>query len=158
MGLLEGMLGPRGGAYKQPLDDIDGVVGAWSAARTGGGGLSIAGGQLVLTDSSLVFSPWDLDKTRAFLVKWLSKAGVPHVATIDKALTASKLLDPVVLPIADVARVEVLNRASLLKPPRARIALRDGRHFDVGILSSATAPNFSPANNVALDDFVARLP
>jgi hypothetical protein len=35
------------------------------------------------------------------------EAGVPHVATIDKALTATKLLEPVVVPLANVARVEV---------------------------------------------------
>ena len=35
--------------------------------------------EVVLTSEYLVFTPWDLSKTRAFLVKLLTKAGVPHV-------------------------------------------------------------------------------
>ena len=75
-----------------------------SGLQPGCARVSLAGGEVVLARDHLVFSPWDMDKTRAFLVQWLSKAGVPHVGTADKLLTASKLLEPVVLPVADIER------------------------------------------------------
>ena len=117
MNPFDKLLGSRGGEYKRPLLELEGVIGAWTAARMRG--VSLAGGEIVLARDHLVFSPWDMDKTRAFLVQWLSKAGVPHVGTADKLLTASKLLEPVVLPVADIERVEMLNRASVLNPLRS---------------------------------------
>ena len=149
-------LGSRGGDYKRPLLELDGVIGAWTAARTRG--VALAGGEIVLARDYLVFSPWDMDKTRAFLIKWLSKAGVPHVGTADKLLSASKLLEPVVLPVADIERVELLNRASLLNPPQVRLYLRAGGHLDLGILHSPTTLNISSKNNTALDNFLSKLP
>jgi hypothetical protein len=157
MGLLDRIFSGQGPDYKRPLLELDGVVGAWTAARTGLGGVALTGGEVVLARDHLVFSPWDMDDTRAFLVKWLGKAGVPHVGTADKLLTASKLLEPVVLPVADIARVEVLHRGSLFKPPQVRIHLRTGRHFDLGILHSPTTPNLSPKNKAALDDFLSKV-
>lgn len=156
MGLLDGLLPGRGPAYKQPVLELEGVVGAWTAARTGAG-LSLSGGQVVLARDYLVFSPWDMDATRQWLVKWLPKAGVPGVAQVDKLLSATKLLDPVVIPVADIGDAQVLNRASLLKPPQARLQLADGRHFDLGILASPLTMNLSAKNNVALDDFLSKL-
>jgi hypothetical protein len=157
MGFFDRIMKGQGPDYKRPLLELDGVVGAWTAARTGMGGLSLAGGQVVLARDHLMFSPWDMDDTRAFLVKWLGKAGVPHLGTVDKLLTATKLLEPVVLPVGDIANVEVLNRGSPLKPPQVRIHFRSGNHFDIGILHSPTTPNFSSKNNAALDDFVSKV-
>ena len=158
MGLLDHLLpgrGARPGYVAAPVA-VDGVVGSWTAARTQGG-LSVTGGRVVLGRDWLVFSPWDMAATRAWLVKWLGKAGVPHVGDIDKLLSATRLLEPVVIPLASVASAQVLSRGSLLKPPQVRLGLRDGRHFDLGILASATSLNPSPANRVALDDFLAKL-
>jgi hypothetical protein len=45
-------------------------------------GPSATGGQVALGRDWLVFSPWDMDRTRAWLVKWLGKAGVPHVGDV----------------------------------------------------------------------------
>ena len=156
MGLLDGLLPGAGPAYKQPVLELEGVVGAWTAARTGAG-LSISGGQVVLARDYLVFSPWDMDGTRAWLVKWLPKAGVPGVAQVDKLLSATKVLDPVVIPLADIAGVQELNRASLFKPPQVRIELRAGGHFDLGILASPGTMNPSPKNNAELDEFLSKL-
>lgn len=158
MGLVDDLLKGQGPEYKRPVLELEGVVGAWTAARTSAGGLAMAGGQVVLARDYLVFSPWDMDDTRAFLVKWLGKAGVPHLGPLNDLISATKLLEPVVLPVGDIASVEVLNRGSVLKPPRARIHLRDGNHFDIGILHSPTTMNLSPKNNVALDDWLSKLP
>ena len=157
MGFLDRIMKGQGPDYKRPLLELDGVVGAWTAARTGMGGLSLAGGEVVLAREHLVFSPWDMDDTRAFLVKWLGKAGVPHLGTVDKLLTGTKLLEPVVLPVADIANVQVLTRGSLFKPPQVRIQFRGGNHFDMGILHSPTTPNPSSKNKAALDDFLSKL-
>ena len=157
MGLLDDIFSGRGATYKRPELELEGVVGAWTAARTSGG-LSVSGGQVVLARDHLVFSPWDMDATREFLVNWLPKAGVPHVGTVDKLLTATGLLEPVALPLSELERVEVTGRGSLLKPPQVRLHLAGGRHFDLGILHSPTTMNPSPKNRVALDDFLSRLP
>jgi hypothetical protein len=150
MGLLDSF-GPR---YKPAPVAIEGVRGAWTAANTRSG-LSLAGGQAVLTDHYLVFSPWDMDKTREWLFKLLDKAGAPGwVGKIDELITKSKLLEPIAIPLTEIADVRVLNRASLFKPPTARIALRDGSQFDMGILAKPTAANISGANNQALDHFL----
>jgi hypothetical protein len=155
MNLLDNILGSRGGDYKRPLLELEGVIGSWTAARMRG--VSLAGGEVVLARDHLVFSPWDMDKTRAFLVQWLSKAGVPHVGTADKLLSASKLLEPVVLPVSDITQAEILNRASVFKPPQVRLHLRSGGYFDLGILHSPLALGGSPKNNTVFDDFLSKL-
>ena len=129
-----------------------------SGLQLGRAGSRLPAARLSWLATHLVFSPWDMDKTRAFLIKWLSKAGVPHVGTADKLLSASKLLEPVVLPVADIERVELLNRASLLNPPQVRLYLRAGGHLDLGILHSPTTLNISSKNNTALDNFLSKLP
>jgi hypothetical protein len=119
--------------------------------------VALAGGRLVLTPRYLVFTPWDMDQTRAWLVKGLSQAGFSYAAQLDKLITASKLLEPVVVPLDTIASVQPLNRARLLKPPTARLEMVDGRRFDVGILHSPTTANLSSSNNAAMDDFLGRL-
>jgi hypothetical protein len=137
---------------------MEGVLGIWSAANTRGG-LSLAGGQVALTREYLVFSPWDLDQTRRWLRTLLSTTSASDFAkTIDDLITKSKLLEPVMIPVADITSIEVLNRASWFGPPTARIHLRGGRDFDLGILASATTPNKSDANNQAFDDWLSRMP
>jgi hypothetical protein len=145
--------GPR---YKPHAVVIDGVRGIWSAANTRAG-LSLAGGQVAVTDEYLSFSPWDLDETRKWLFKLLSEAGAPTwVGKIDDLITKSRLLEPVAIPVAAIGDVQMLNRASVLKPPTARIFF-DGRQFDVGIVSAPTSPNFSGSNNEAFDHFLGVL-
>ena len=104
-----------------------------------------------------MFTPWDMARTREFLVKLLGRVGVPHVGDIDKLLTATKLLEPLAIPVSQVATVQPMGRASLRRPPWARVTFADGRHLDVGILAGVRFPNFHPANNVAFDDWLAAL-
>lgn len=154
MGLLDAFL-PR---YKPSPVPIDGALGVWTAARTMGGGFSVAGGLAIVTQQHLVFTPWDMDQTRAWLVKFLSKAGAPSiVGKIDDLISKSKLLEPVAIPRADISSIEILNRASLLKPPAARLHLRDGRNFELAILASPRMPNPAPANNQAFDDWLSHM-
>jgi hypothetical protein len=159
MGIFDRLLpGTSPPTYKSPALALEDVAGVWTAARMRH--VSLAGGQVVLTREHLIFSPWNLDQTRNWLVTWLGKAGVPRVDTVDDLLSASKLLEPVVVPIAQVADVTVLNRASWsnpLRPPQVRLTFRDGRTFDLGILANPRAMNPDPANNAALDDFLAKL-
>jgi hypothetical protein len=136
--------------------EVQDVIGAWTAANTRGG-LALAGGQVILTPQHLVFTPWDMDETRAWLVKGLSKAGFAYAGQIDKLITASKLLEPVAVPVGAIASAQSLNGASFLKPPTVRLQLTDGRHFDLGILASPTTWNKSPKNDVAMADFMGRL-
>jgi hypothetical protein len=153
MGFLDAF-GPR---YKPHSVPLEGVRGIWSAANTRGG-IALAGGQVAVTDHHVAFSPWDLDKTREWLFKLLGQAGAPGwVGKIDELITQSRLLEPVAIPVAAIGDVQVLNRASILKPPTARIRLADGGHFDIGIVARPTSPNFSGSNNQAFDDFLGAL-
>jgi hypothetical protein len=147
---------PEGPQYTPSPVELADIVGAWTAANTRGG-LSLAGGQVVLTSQYLVFTPWDMDQTRAWLVKGLSKAGFSYAQTIDKLISASRLLEPVVVPLDRIASVQPLNRARLFKPPTVRLQLVDGRHFDLGILESPTTRNGSSKNNIAMEDFMRNL-
>ena len=83
---------------------------------------------------------------------------MPHVGDVDKLITASRLLEPVAIPVSALASAQVLARGSLLKPPQARLTFTDGRHFDIGILWSPTTWNRSPKNRVAFDDFSRSCP
>jgi len=151
------LLSNLGGSYQPWPVPVEGARGIWTAANTRGG-LALAGGHVALTDTHLAFSPWNMDDTRKWLFKLLAEAGAPGwVGKIDKLITASKLLDPVAIPLTEVASAQVLNRASWLKPPTVRLFLRDGRHFDLGILAKPTAPNKSGANNDAFDHFLREL-
>lgn len=145
--------GPHYTASPVELSDI---VGAWTAANTRGG-LSLAGGRVVLTPQYLVFTPWDMDQTRAWLVKGLSKAGFAYAGQIDKLITASELLEPVAIPLDAITSAQPLNQAEIFKPPTVRLQLGDGRVFDLGILHSPGTWNRSPKNNVAMDDFLSHL-
>src|SRR5215218_5416861 len=109
--------------------------------------MAAAGGEVILTPEHLVFTPWDMTKTREFLVKLLGRAGVPHVGDLDKLLGATRLLEPVAVPLSQVSSVQPMGRASMLKPPWARIGFTDGRHLDLGILAGPRFPNFHAANN-----------
>jgi hypothetical protein len=150
VGLLDSFL-PK---YKPAPVPLEGVRGVWTAANTKGG-LSLAGGQALITKDHLVFTPWDMDKTREWLFKLLSKAGAPEwVGRIDELIDESKLLEPVAIPLTEITGTQTLNRASVLKPPTVRIRLRDARHFDLGILTRPTSPNFNRANNEAFDHFL----
>lgn len=152
MGIFDGLM-PR---YTPAPVDVEGAIGRWTAARTASG-LAIAGGEIVLTREHLVFTPWDMTRTREFLVKLLSGAGVPHVGDLDKLLKASKLLEPIAIPLSQIVTVQPMGRASWTKPPWARLTFTDGRHLDIGILAGARRLNKDPANNMAFDDWIGKL-
>lgn len=156
--LIQGLLGDVMPRYESSPVPIDGVTGAWTATRTVGGGFAVSGGQVILTHRHLVFTPWDMDRTRESLFKLLSIAGAPGpVGKIDDLISKSRLLEPVAIPLTDITDIQVLNGSSLLKPPTARLRLRNGGTFELGILASPTTPNFATANNQAFDDWLARM-
>jgi hypothetical protein len=136
--------------------NVEGAIGRWTAARTASG-LPIAGGEIILTRQHLVFTPWDMTQTRGFLVKLLSAGGVPYVGDIDKLLTASKLLEPVAIPLSQIASLSPMGRASWTKPPWGRITFADGRRLDIGILAGPRYPDKSSANDAAFDDWASKL-
>ena len=150
MGLLSGP------GYAPAPVDTSVAIGRWAAAKTRGGA-ALAGGEVVLTPEYLVFTPWDMDQTRAFLVKALGKAGVPYVGEVDKLITTTTLLEPVALRLDQIAAIMPLGRASWLKPPHARIELTDGRSVDLGVLAGPRRLNKDPANNDAFDDWLAKV-
>jgi hypothetical protein len=152
MGVLDRLMP----GYTAPPVPVEGAIGRWTAARTASG-VSIAGGEMILTPEHLVFTPWDMERTRQFLVKPLTEAGVPRVGEADKLLSDSKLLEPAAVPLSEITSFHPMGRASLLKPPWGRLEFAGGRALDLGILAGVRHPNLHPANNIAFDDFYAKL-
>jgi hypothetical protein len=152
--LIDGLLGTS--AYTPSPVPVEGAIGRWTASRLVAG-LTITGAEVVVTRGYLVFTPWDMTRTREFLVKLLSRAGVPHIGDLDKLLTATKLLEPIAIPLSQITSVQPMGRASVPTPPWARIGFGGGRHLDVAILAGVRFPNFHPANNAAFDDWLAAM-
>jgi hypothetical protein len=81
-------------------------------------------------------------------------AGLHFIGPLDNLITYSKILEPVAIAQHFVASVTSLNTSGkLLKPPSVRIATKDGRHFDLGILAGPRKRNGSSENYVALLNF-----
>jgi hypothetical protein len=85
---------------------------------------------VTLLPEYLVFTPWDVSRERALLVELLTKVGVPHVGDVDKLITQSKLLEPVVLPLQQIESLEELNGASWLLPPTVQPAKAQRRRAE----------------------------
>jgi hypothetical protein len=133
---------------------LDGVLGVWTAANTRGG-LSLSGGQVTLTPDYLVFTPWDVSREAELLAKLMTSGGASQVGDVDKLVKSSGLLKPAVMPLRQLANIELLNGAQWLRPPTARVYLSDGRHFDLGILASPRRLNKAAANEDAIRDWMA---
>lgn len=152
MGFLDAL---KPGYTPAPVD-VEGALGRWTGAKTAGG-LSLAGGELILTTNHLVFTPWDMEKTRQFLVKLLSQAGAPRVGDVDKLITQSKILEPVALPLPEISDAQPAGQASWMRPPLVRLSFSDGRTMEFGVLAGSMKMNRDPGNNAARDDFLSKL-
>ena len=136
MNPFDKFLGSRGGEYKRPLLELEGVIGALDCSQDARGRAcrrrGCPGPRLTWCSAR---GTWT--RRARFSFKWLSKAGVPHVGTADKLLTGEQ---------ASRARGAAGrgHRAGgdaepgfgCLIPPQVRLHLRAGGHLDLGILHS----------------------
>ena len=151
VGLVERLAGASR-RYKLIQDDVAGqVLAYWVGALMTRSGLSLTGGTVVVTEEHLVFWPIPINATRGLAIRGQDVLMQP---VTDKA----GVIEPIAVPLTTIVSVEVLNRASLLRAPCARLTLNDGSQLQIGILASQSSWNIDPVNNIAFDDWLARLP
>jgi tetratricopeptide (TPR) repeat protein len=120
-----------GATAEQSPSRVDEPLGTWTGTHVMAG-VSAIGGTVVLYSDRLEFHPINFP------------SGEPA--------------KPDVIRLVDIESIEVRNRASLRRPPTARLHLTGGLRFDLGIVASRLSPTFRPANNKAFDDFLSWMP
>jgi hypothetical protein len=156
MGILDSVSGLISGRGKtvRPIELAPGEVElAREVASWRPGGASV-GGDLVLTNMRLIFTPLETRDAAGILEWGLSKAGAPDlVSKIPGAL------DSLVKPeaIAGVAAVEPGSGPSWRKPPTLVVSDAAGNRVEIGILAARLKLNPSAENAVARDRMVAAI-
>ncbi len=118
------------------------------------GELSSVGGDLVVTNRRVVFTPLDTRDVVQVLTWALGKAGAPGpLAGIPGQL--GKLMGPEQpggpAGLEGIGGVAVGSAPSILRPPTLLIVDLQGRTTEIGILASRRSPNPSRQNAVARD-------
>jgi tetratricopeptide (TPR) repeat protein len=125
------------------------VLGTWPASHLMGGVAAI-GGTLVLLEHLLLFVPGDVGKALDDLVR----GRTDDFAAGDAGLTR----DPRIISLDRIEWIEARERATLLRPPSARIHLVGGGRFDVGVLTTRGSRNARPENHAAFRDWLGQMP
>lgn len=129
------------------------ALGAWYGANKKGG-LSLSGGLVILTPIYVVFTPWNMDQTRQWLVAGGRVFGIPLVGLVNSLITASGLLEPVVIETSAITNLEPVDFTSMFKPPGVRFTLINGGTFEVGFVASPGTWTGSSKNRDAAVDFI----
>lgn len=159
MGILDnisGLLGGSGkGAVPITLDDGEVEVARVVACTVKGAGRPWVGGDLVLTNRRLLFSPLETKDVAALLSYGLKKVGAPAGSTavgwIQKEIAAAAT------DVSSMASAAAYRPAALLNPPTITVGLRDGRNLEFGILASRMSPSASKSNEAKRDEFLRLL-
>jgi hypothetical protein len=115
------------------------------------GGASV-GGDLVLTDRRLVFTPLNVRGVVEVLTWGLGKAGAPDGIAGLPGKVGAMVGDPTATALAAIATVERGNDASLFKPPTIVVTGNDGTRTEIGILATRTTANLAKSNNATRDE------
>ena len=116
-------------------------------------GSSAVGGDIVVTNQRLLFTPLNVADVAVLLGFGLQRAGAPKAATalighvsdyVSKAATAT-----------DVVAIRDGREASLLSPPSVVIVSATGRELEFGVTASRRSLNVSPANEQARRQLVS---
>ena len=118
------------------------------------GGMTSVGGDLILTNVRLVFTPLNVKDVSAVLTWGLGKAGVP--AGVTKLVDGvGKLIETQDYgSLLEISQVISGSAASLLKAPTLVISSSSGS-YEIGILATRLSPNASSANIEERDRMVA---
>ena len=121
------------------------------------GGLTSVGGDLVLTNKRLLFTPLNTGDVSKLLSFALEKAGVDGkivglVGRVQDMIGEAAPIGPGAL--TGIASVESGSNGSLLKPPTLIVTGTDGSTVEVGVLASRRSMNGSPDNVSARDRFL----
>jgi hypothetical protein len=122
-------------------------------------GFSKMGVLLTLTTGHLLVAPLDMSGVESIydaLGKWVPGGAVVD-GIADFVIEKGGLKDQAIIPIQQIVQVDKLNDASLLKPPAARVVLRDGSQAEFGFVASLFTLSVSRKNNAVRDDFIATM-
>ncbi len=111
------------------------------------------GGDLVVTNKRVVFTPLNVADAVTLLTFGLGKAGAGPIAKVPEELGKLAAQDDLG-PVRDVTAGQ---DASWSSPPTIRFTGQDGTVTEIGILASRGTPNFSPTNNKVRDTVVATI-
>lgn len=125
------------------------AVGSWKP-----GTMVSVGGDVVLTNIRVIFSPLNVKDVTKILGWALAKAGAPG--------EMGKRVDWLAKQVGDVRYTSVdsavaAHDASLFKPPTFIATLADGNTQEIGVLCERRAANIDKRNNGARDQFVAAI-
>lgn len=102
------------------------MLGTWRAGRMMGG-ISVWGGQIILTPSQVIFTPLFL-------------------ASVKKRI-----------PLAQIAHVESRGKPRLFSPPQVVITLKNQHRYTFGFVVNIWTPNFRAQNAQVRDTFLQQL-
>ena len=155
MGFLDGVL--KGHKPTLPIELAPGETERLRVVASKNPGGASVGGDLVLTDRRLVFTPLNVHGVVEMLTWGLGKAGAPDVIAGIPAKLGTKVGDPVETELATIATVERGNDASIFKPPTIVVTQDDGTRTEFGVLKSRRTANFSGTNNEERDRLLAAI-
>lgn len=153
IGALGGLLSGRG-RYARPLTFGPGESElARECASLRPGTSKSVGGDLVLTNQRLVFTPLETADVSEVLAWSLKKAGAPAavgalVGMVNSAITSQQI------QTADDTVARPGTQARPLCPPTIVITSQHGDEWVVGVVVARLAPNWDSRNNVARDRMI----
>jgi hypothetical protein len=158
MSIVDNLRGLLGGSGRTtvPVDPLPGEkeIRRFYACRAPGS-LRSVGGELVVTNQRIYFTPWNTKDLSAIEGWLMPKMGLPRV-TKPLILGAQRMIDDAAGDFdADGVVVTATGNASLLRAPAVRIEARGAPAVEFGILKSVSSPNISKANELERDEFVA---
>lgn len=121
------------------------------------GKITSVGGDLVLTNRRVIFTPLNTGDLSKLLSFALGKAGVDGniVGIVDQAQGMIGTAAPIGRgALSAIASIDAGSNGSVWKPPTLIIRGTDGSSAEVGVLGRRTSSNFSPGNRIARDRFI----
>lgn len=124
------------------------AVGSWKP-----GTLTSVGGDVVVTNQRVVFSPLDVRDVTAVMSWALGQVGAPAQFGKVAEWLGDTVGDVRVVGVTESARPG--SNARLLKPPTFIATLGDGTEQEIGVLRDRITANIDPRNNAVRDRIVA---
>ena len=121
------------------------------------GTFTSVGGDLVLTNFRVLFTPLNTGDVAKLLAFGLGKAGVNGkiVGLVGKVQDMVGVAAPIGPgAIADIVRIEAGTNGSIFKPPTVIVRGTDGNSNEIGVLGGRLFQNGDPRNTIARDDFL----
>jgi hypothetical protein len=156
MGLLDGLRGVLAGdgTWTLPIELVPGETEQLRVVASKHPGGASVGGDLVLTDRRLVFTPLNVHGAVEALTWGLGKAGVPEVVAKVPAKLGELVGSQIATDLDAIATVERGNDASVFKPPTIVVTGHNGVRTEIGVLRSRGAFNGRRTNNEERDRMI----